>query len=76
MERHHHCYYYDNNNDKQLVCSYFRKEECQYGNKCQRKHLYCLNGDECEIMEHCKFLHPFDPAFQITCKKPWDHCAY
>lgn len=24
----------------------------------------------------CKFLHPVDPGFVITCKKSWKHCAY
>ena len=72
----HHHNQYNNNDEKEHACSHFRTGECWHKLECRFQHKFCLNGDNCKIMDRCKYLHPNDEAFAITCKKSWEHCPH
>jgi len=66
MEHHH------DNEKEQIICPNFRKGEYR-----RFPHKFCPYGNDCLTLDRwCKYLHPSDEVFGITCKKSWKHCPY
>jgi len=75
MDRSNHNNYIEDKGKKSLVCTEFKLGKCNKGKDCNHIHRFCFNGERCTF-QGCKFLHPSDPGYEVTCGYNILHCRY
>lgn len=63
-------------NKKTEICLDFKNGTCpNENNSCPKQHRFCLDKERCNTRVPCRYLHPWDPGFDKTCKNTYQKCC-
>lgn len=63
--------------EQQLVCKYFLKGQCKFGNECKNSHerpvcKYHATEQGCKRGDSCRYRHPETPKYFMSEKEAYD----